>query len=70
MKLHYSKEADALYLRFKESEITDTDEIAADVIVDFDTDGNVIGLEILSVSGKADLEQLTVQAFEKVMVEN
>ncbi|WP_420265454.1 DUF2283 domain-containing protein [Candidatus Magnetominusculus dajiuhuensis] len=70
MKLHYSKEADALYLRFKESEITDTDEIVADVIVDFDTDGNVIGLEILSVSGKADLEQLTVQAFEKVMVEN
>jgi Uncharacterized conserved small protein len=70
MKLHYSKEADALYLRFKEAEITDTDEIATDVIVDYDTDGNVIGLEILSVSGKADLKQLTVQAFEKVMVEN
>jgi uncharacterized protein YuzE len=70
MKLHYSKEADALYLRFKETEITDTDEIATDVIVDYDTDGNVIGLEILSVSGKADLKQLTVQAFEKVMVEN
>lgn len=70
MKLHYSKEADALYIRFKETEITDTDEIAADVIVDFDSEGNVVGLEILSVSGKADLKQLTVQAFEKVMVEN
>jgi uncharacterized protein YuzE len=70
LKLHYSKEADALYIRFKETEITDTDEIAADVIVDFDSEGNVVGLEILSVSGKADLKQLTVQAFEKVMVEN
>ncbi|MCG6553228.1 MAG: DUF2283 domain-containing protein [Candidatus Magnetominusculus sp. LBB02] len=70
MKLHYSKEADALYIRLRETEITNSDEIASDVIVDFDTDGNIIGLEILSVSDKADLKQLTVQAFEKVMVEN
>ncbi|MBF0457301.1 MAG: DUF2283 domain-containing protein [Nitrospirae bacterium] len=59
-----------LYIRFRETEITGTGEIAADVIVDFDIEGTIIGLEILSVSEKADLRQLTVQAFEKVMVEN
>ena len=30
---------------------------------------NVIGIEILSASLKADMQQLIIQAFDKVMVE-
>jgi len=46
-----------------------SDEVNEDLILDFDAQGRVIGIEILDASEKADLEQLVIQAFEKVMVE-
>lgn len=70
MRIHYSREADALYIRLKETDITNTDEITEDIIIDYDKDGNVIGIEILSASEKVDIQQLIIQAFEKVMVEH
>lgn len=70
MRIRYSQEADALYIRLRETKIENTDEVSEDFIVDYDIDGNVVGLEILSASDKADTEQLIIQAFNKVMVEN
>ena len=69
MRIHYSHEADALYIRLKENDIINTDEIVEDIIMDYDKEGNVIGIEILSASIKADIQQLIIQAFDKVMVE-
>ncbi|NIM14806.1 MAG: DUF2283 domain-containing protein [Candidatus Aminicenantes bacterium] len=70
MRIRYSQEADALYIRLKENKIKDTDEVSEDLIIDYDADGNVVGIEILSASKKADTDQLIIQAFQKVMVEN
>ena len=70
MRIQYSQEADALYIRLKENKIEDTDEIAEDFIIDYDRDGSVVGIEILAASEKADTDQLIIQAFKKVMVEN
>ena len=70
MRIHYSEEADALYIRLKETDIKNSDEIADDIIMDYDESGNVVGIEILSASQKADVHQLIIQAFEKVMVES
>jgi len=70
MRIQYSQEADALYIRLKENKIEDTDEISEDFIIDYDVDGSVVGIEILSASEKADTDQLIIQAFKKVMVEN
>jgi len=69
MRIHYSQEADALYIRLKETDIKNSDEVTDEVIMDYDADGNIVGIEILSASKKADVEQLIIQAFEKVMVE-
>lgn len=69
MKLHYSKEADALYIRLKELDIKNSDEANKDLIIDYDEHGNIIGLEILSVSEKADMQELVIQSFDKVKVE-
>ncbi len=69
MRMHYSKAADAIYIRLKEDPIYNTDEIAPDIIMDYDDKGNVIGIEILSASEKVDIHELTVQAFDKVMVD-
>ncbi len=70
MRIHYSQEADALYIRLKETDIKNSDEIADEIIMDYDEAGNVVGIEILSASQKADVHQLIIQAFEKVMVES
>lgn len=70
MRIHYSKEADAIYMRFKETDIANTDELSEDIIADYDDAGNVVGIEILGVSDKADLNELVIQSFNKVMVES
>jgi len=70
MRIHYSKDADVLYIRLKENQVADTDHITDDIIIDHDKNGNVIAIEILSASDKADIEELIIQAFDKVMVEH
>ena len=70
MRINYSHDANALYIKLKETEIANTEEIADDIIMDYDRDGNVIGIEILSASEKADVKTLIIQAFEQVMVES
>ncbi len=69
MRIRYSKEADALYIRLRETEIGNSDEINQDMIVDYDHDGNVVAIEILDASEKTDIRQLIIQAFEEVTLE-
>jgi len=69
MKIRYSKEADALYIRFNDKEIDSSDEILEEVIADFDKDGNIVAIEILFASEKADIREVLIQAFDRVQVE-
>ena len=69
MRMHYSQDGDAIYIRLKEDHVHDTDEVAEDIIMDFDDKGHVIGIEILSASEKVDVRELIVQSFDKVMVD-
>jgi len=68
MRMHYSQDADAIYIRLKEDPIHNTDEVAENIIMDFDAKGNVIGIEILFASERVDVSELIVQSFDKVMV--
>jgi uncharacterized protein YuzE len=70
MRIRYSQEADALYIRLKEIDIEETDEVSENMIIDYGKDGSVVGIEILTASKKTDIDQLVIQAFSKVMVEN
>jgi uncharacterized protein YuzE len=49
MKVQYDSDVDALYITLAEGEAADSDELQPGVIVDFDANGNVVGLEILHV---------------------
>lgn len=48
MKIRYDKEADAIYLRFREGKIAESDEIKNGIIVDYDSKGKPIAIEILN----------------------
>jgi uncharacterized protein YuzE len=58
------KEADALYIRFDEAEIVESEEVSDGVILDFDANGRVVALELLYVRARfpdADLSRVEVQ---------
>ena len=52
MKIKYDKEVDILYISFLENKIIESDEQKPGIIMDYDKDGNIVGLEILNATDK------------------
>ena len=52
MKVKYDSQLDILRIIFSEKPIVESDEDKEGVILDFDADSNVVGLEILFASKK------------------
>jgi uncharacterized protein YuzE len=50
MKLHLDQATDALYLRIAEAPAVESEETAPGVVLDFDAEGNVAGIEVLNLS--------------------
>jgi uncharacterized protein YuzE len=55
MKIEFDQAADALYVQLAEGEIEKTEEIKPGMILDYDANGNVLGVELLYVSKRAEL---------------
>lgn len=53
MKLKVDPEADALYLRLDDSRIIESEEVAPGVVLDFNEQNQVVGVEILGISKRA-----------------
>jgi uncharacterized protein YuzE len=47
MRIHYDVEADALYLRFAEAPVIDSEEVRPGIVFDFDADGRIVAIDIL-----------------------
>ncbi|MCJ7532951.1 MAG: DUF2283 domain-containing protein [Anaerolineales bacterium] len=66
MRLKIDKENDALYFRLDETEIVESEEVQPGVILDFNKDNYVVGIEILDLSTRTTPEKLRVFQFETV----
>jgi uncharacterized protein YuzE len=66
MRLKVDKENDALYFRLDESEIVESEEVQPGVILDYNEAGNVVGIEILSLSTRVNPDKLRILQFETV----
>ena len=64
MKLIVDKESDALYFRLDESSIIESEEVEPGVILDFNSDGKVVGIEMLSLSARIKPEQLKILQYK------
>ncbi len=64
MKLKVDKENDALYFRLDESAIIESEEVQPGVILDFNSDGKVVGIEILNLSGRVNPDELNGLHYE------
>ena len=62
MKLHYYPKTDSLYIDLVDRPSVDSQEIKPGVILDFDADGNLVGIDINNASKVANLSQLEVEA--------
>jgi uncharacterized protein YuzE len=45
-KLRYDKDSDVVYIKIREGPIENTEDVAEDVFVERDKDGNIAGIEI------------------------
>jgi len=66
MRLKVDKESDTLYLRLDESKVAESEEVRPGVILDFDRDGRVVGVEFLEISSRASWEELSSLQFQTV----
>ena len=58
MKLKIDRENDALYFRLVDTEIFESEEVQPGVILDFDMNGRVVGIEMLALSTRTEPEKL------------
>lgn len=54
MKITYDPEVDVLRILFSNAPIEESDEDKPGIIIDYDKDGNVVGMEILDASKRMD----------------
>lgn len=55
MKVKYDKENDVIYIQLSNKPITESDSEKRGIILDYDSDENVVGIEILNASTKMEL---------------
>ncbi len=66
MKLHYYPETDSLYIDLNSRPSADSREIADGLVVDFDAQGNIVGIDIDHASEKLDLKTLEATSLPAV----
>jgi uncharacterized protein YuzE len=66
MRLRIDREDDALYLRLNESAIVESEEVRPGVILDFDIDGRVVGVEFLGIRSRMPEEEMSSIQFQTV----
>jgi len=58
MKLNYYPETDSLYIDLSERPSLESKEITEGVVLDYDADGKLVGIDIDNASNKVDLKKL------------
>ena len=60
MKVNYHVETDSLYIDLSDAESADTREVSEGVLLDYDTEGNLVGIDIDNASRKVNLQKLII----------
>ncbi|NJL49913.1 MAG: DUF2283 domain-containing protein [Leptolyngbyaceae cyanobacterium SM2_5_2] len=58
MKFHYNPETDSLYISRVDQPSVDSQEVARGIVLDFDAEGHLVGLDIDRASQVVDLSKL------------
>jgi uncharacterized protein YuzE len=70
MKLNYYAETDSLYIDLSEKPSAESREITEGVVLDYDAEGNLVGIDIDNASRKVDLKKLTLNKLPAIIQTN
>lgn len=60
MKLNYYPETDSLYIDLAERSSSESKEVSEGIVLDYDADGNLVGIDIDNASKKLELKKLVL----------
>ncbi len=60
MKLNYYKDTDSLYIDLYSKPSAESREISEGIVLDYDTNGNIVGIDIDNASHKIELKEITL----------
>ncbi|MEI9478903.1 MAG: DUF2283 domain-containing protein [Deltaproteobacteria bacterium] len=61
MKLSYYPDTDSLYIDLSEKTSTESREISEGIVLDYDAEGNLVGIDIDDASKKVQLKELSLK---------
>ncbi len=61
MRLNYYPETDSLYIDLSEKPSVESREVSEGVVLDYDEDGNLVGIDIDNASKKVKLDELSLK---------
>ena len=70
MKLNYYADTDSLYIDLSERPSVESREITEGVVLDYDAEGNLVGIDIDNASQKVDLKKLTLNRLPAIIQTN
>ncbi|MFM7447465.1 MAG: DUF2283 domain-containing protein [Leptolyngbyaceae cyanobacterium] len=62
MKFHYYPETDSLYIGLTDKPSADSQEVAVGIVLDFDSEGHLVGIDIDRASQVVDLSRLEAES--------
>lgn len=63
MKLNYYPETDSLYIDLSERVSAESREVSEGVVLDYDAEGRLVGIDIDNTSNKVELRKLILSQF-------
>lgn len=60
MKISYDQATDSLYIHLADRATVDSDEVQDGVVLDFDTNGALVGIDLQHASKRVDINNLSV----------
>jgi uncharacterized protein YuzE len=58
MRINYYAETDSLYIDLSSKPSADSREVSEGVVLDYDADGNLVGIDIDQASAKLEIKEL------------
>ncbi len=57
-KVTYDADVNAAYIRLSSSDVFESEEVSPDVVFDFDTEGHIVGIELLNARDQLTADML------------
>lgn len=70
MTLTYYADTDSLYIDLSERPSVESREVTEGIVLDYDAEGNLVGIDIDNASRKVDLKKLTLNKLPAIVQSN